>query len=220
MWKVKITTVFSPSIPVLKKQKLFLGRSGGILCQATDQTSMLKQSIKQNKKIALVIAFRDFKDEEYFIPKEIFEEREVKVITASTERGVALGADGGEIKTDFLISELKPADFDAVVFVGGPGALKYLDNEISYKIIKETESCGKILGAICISPVILAKAGVLLGKKATVWSSPLDREPIKILKENGAEYVNEDVVIDGKIITANGPSSASKFGENIIELLT
>lgn len=179
----------------------------------------MKQSIKQNKKIALIIAFRDFKDEEYFIPKEIFEGKGVKVITASTERGVALGADGGETGVDFLISELEPADFDAVVFVGGPGALKYLDNEISYKIIKETESCGKILGAICISPVILAKAGVLAGKRATVWSSSFDKWPIKILKENGAEYVNEDVVIDGKIITANGPSAAPKSAEKIVKIL-
>jgi protease I len=67
--------------------------------------------------------------------------------------------------------------------------------------------------------VILAKAGVLKDKKATVWTSSLDRGPVKILKENGAEFVNEKVVRDGKIITANGPAAATEFGEKILENL-
>ena len=77
----------------------------------------------------------------------------------------------------------------------------------------------KILAAICIAPAILAKAGVLEGKNATVWSSVLDKGPIKILEENGANYVEKDVVVDGNIITANGPQAASEFGRKIVEIL-
>jgi protease I len=58
----------------------------------------------------------------------------------------------------------------------------------------------------------LAKAGVLKGKKATVWSSPMDKSPIKILTQNGAIFENLDVVVDGNIITANGPQAAEEFG--------
>lgn len=174
----------------------------------------------ENKKIAMIVAFRDFRDAEYFVPKEVVEAAGAEVKTASNKRGTAIGADGGEAEVDLLISEINPADFDAVVFVGGPGALENLDNEESYKLARETVSQGKVLASICISPVILAKAGVLKEKKATVWSSPLDKEPIKILEQNGAIYEDKPVVVDGKIITANGPAAAREFGEKIIELLT
>ena len=169
--------------------------------------------------VIIIIAFRDFKDEEYFKPREILEKNGIEFKTASNERGLAIGVEGGEIEIDFLISEINPADYDAVVFIGGPGALKYLDNNISYEIAQKTISAGKILAAICISPVILARAGVLKNKKATVWSSELDKSPIKILKQNGTIYEDKPVVLDAKILTANGPLAASEFGEKLVRLL-
>ncbi|PIR71487.1 MAG: hypothetical protein COU43_02395, partial [Candidatus Nealsonbacteria bacterium CG10_big_fil_rev_8_21_14_0_10_37_25] len=77
----------------------------------------------------------------------------------------------------------------------------------------------KVLASICISPVILAKAGVLKGKKATVWSSPMDKVPVRILEENEAIYQDKSVVADGKIVTANGPAAAEKFAKAIITAL-
>jgi len=171
------------------------------------------------KKIAIIIAFRDFRDEEYFIPKEVLEKSGAEITTVSAEKGIAVGLQGGEANVEIDFSELKVSDFDAIVFVGGPGASKYLDNETSYKIAEDAVFQGKVLAAICISPTILAKAGVLSGKKATVWSSPLDKSAIKILKENGAIYQKEKVVVDGRIITADGPLSAKEFGEAVVSLL-
>lgn len=174
----------------------------------------------EDKKIAIVIAFRDFRDAEYFVPREILEGAGAKITTVSTKLGTAIGADGGDTEVDLLIENLNPADFDAIVFIGGPGALSYLDNEKSYNVARETVNQNKVLGSICVSPVILAKAGVLSGKKATVWSSPLDRGPVNILKQNGAIYEDKSVVIDGKLITANGPGVAKEFGEKLVEVLT
>ncbi len=174
----------------------------------------------ENKKVAIIMAFKDFRDAEYFIPKNILEKAGVKITPISTKKGKALGADGGEVDIFSTLEELEPVDFDAIIFIGGPGALKELDNQKSYDIVKETISKNKILGSICISPVILAKAGILKNKKATVWSSVLDRGPIKILKENGATYVPEEVVIDGKIVTGNGPEVSEEFGIKLAGLLT
>ena len=175
--------------------------------------------IKQEKKVLMVVAFKNFRDIEYFLPKEILERNGVKVTTASNKKGQAQGADGKKTNVDLLISEVNSEDFDAVLFIGGPGCLENLDNEDSYRLAQKTVEKQKILGAICISPVILAKAGVLKGKKATVWSSPFDRQSIEILKENGAFFQDEKVVIDGKIVTANGPNSAQEFGQAILNLL-
>jgi protease I len=119
-----------------------------------------------------------------------------------------------------LVSDINPKDFDAVIFVGGPGCLKCLDNDDSYNLCRKILEADKILGAICISPVILAKAGVLKGRKATVWASSMDKSAIKNLLENGAVYVEKPVVVDQNIITADGPQSAEEFGREIAQLLT
>ena len=174
----------------------------------------------KKKKIAMIIAFRDFRDEEYFVPKDILEKAGVEIKTVSTQESTAVGADGGEVEIDLLIKDLNPADFDGIIFIGGPGCLKYLDTEDSYRVAKQTLSQDKLIAAICISPVILAKAGVLEGKRATVWSGPMDREPIRILKDYGAVYHDMPVVVDGKIITGNGPAAAEEFGMKVVEILT
>ena len=180
----------------------------------------MPENILQGKKVAIIMAFKDFRDVEYFVPKEILEKAGATVIPVSTQKGTAIGADGGDVEINLTLEELKPADFDSIVFIGGPGTLKYLDNETSYKIAKESVSQNKVLGSICISPVILAKAGVLNGKKATVWSSAFDKSSIKILKENGVTYIPEEVVIDGKIVTGNGPEAAEEFGTKLAGVLT
>lgn len=172
-----------------------------------------------NKKAAMIIAFKDFKDEEYFVTREVLGKGGVSVVTVSNKIGQAIGVGGGDTQVNLLLENLNPVDFDAIVFVGGPGALKDLDNENSYALARTTIAQDKVLAAICISPVILAKAGVLKGKKATVWGSALNTDPIKILKENGAVYEAKPVVRDGKIVTANGPTAAEEFGQAILQTL-
>ena len=173
----------------------------------------------KGKKAVIIIAFKDFSDEEYFIPKEILEKAGFEVKTASNKMGIAIGKYGGDTNVDLLVSQINVSDFDAIIFVGGPGCLDALDNEESYRIAREAVSQNKVLAAICISPVILAKAGVLEGKRATCWTDPLGSQA-KILKEKGAIFEKKPVVFDGKIITANGPGAAEEFGKTIVEILT
>jgi len=170
-------------------------------------------------KIAMIIAHRDFRDEEYFIPKRILMNSNFEVLTVSTSNDKAIGMHGGEIKVDIIIDNLMPEDFDAVLFIGGAGVIDNINNPEFHRVAKATIEKGKILGAICVAPMILAKAGILNGKKATVWSSPMNKNPIKVLEENGAIYTDETVVIDGKIITANGPMAADQFAQTIADKL-
>jgi protease I len=170
----------------------------------------------------MIIAFKDFRDEEYFIPKQVLMGRGNKITTVSSELGKAIGTYGGEVDVNITLDKLNSGvdDFDAIIFVGGSGALRYIEDETCWKIAKEAVLKNKVLGAICIGPAILARAGVLSGKKATVWSSPLDKSAVKILKEGGAIYEDSQVVEDGNIVTANGPEVARKFGETIAKALT
>lgn len=175
-------------------------------------------------KVLFIVAKRGFRDKEYFIPKEILENAGHGAKTASNANAgeEAIGADNGKAKIDFNINDAKVGDFDAIVFIGGPGALENLDNKQSYQIANEAVAQNKLLAAICVSPAILAKAGVLKGKKATVWSSIVDiadGNAIETLKNNGAEFIDKSVVQDGNIITANGPQAAKEFGEKIVDMI-
>ncbi len=73
------------------------------------------------KTVLVVIAPRDFRDEEYYHPKQVFENKGIKVVTASTERE-AISKFGARQRTDWKTNEVKPEDYDAVAFIGGPGA--------------------------------------------------------------------------------------------------
>ncbi len=185
-------------------------------------TSTLSQNnnltlTNMNKKILMVIAFQDFRDEEYFVPKEILEKNGFTVETVSSKVGLAIGVEGGEIEVSKTAKEIETKNYDGVIFVGGPGMTEELDNLDFQKLARDFNQENKLVSAICIAPALLAKAKLLENKRATVWSSPLDKSAIKILRENGSIYADQPVVVDGKIITANGPEAAKDFGEAIVK---
>jgi len=192
---------------------------GSILGKSLAQPAEGKgaDNMLSNKKILMVIASEDYRDEELNLPKKKFEENGAKVTVASNKLGEARGMLGGKIKVDVLISSITSKDFDAIVVVGGIGSSKYLwKNKDLLKIVNDFFKEGKVIGAICLSPVVLARAGVLNGKKATVFKTP---ETIEELKNGKAEFVNKDVVVSDKIVTGNGPDAAQKFADEIIKLL-
>lgn len=168
----------------------------------------------QGKKVAMVIASQNFRDEEYLHPKEVLELYGAQITTVSSSKNPARGMLGAVAHPDILLSELNSSDYDSVLFIGGGGAREYFDNPTAHKIAKETLDSGRILGAICIAPSILANAGLLNGKKATCYSSEIEN-----LKSKGAIYTGADVETDGNIVTATGPQAARKFGDIIKEKL-
>ncbi|MDD1666685.1 MAG: DJ-1/PfpI family protein, partial [Methanomicrobiales archaeon] len=71
--------------------------------------------------------------------------------------------------------------------------------------------------AICLSPVVLARAGVLSGKKATVFRTA---DSVAEMRKGGADLRGEPVVVDGRFVTANGPAVARRFGEAVVSGLS
>ena len=166
------------------------------------------------RKALLVIARQGFRDEELQYPKEILEAGGLKVVIASSSLRPARGMLGAVVKPDILLSQVKVKEYEAVVFVGGMGAREYWHDSTAHRVVRETVKGGKVVGAICIAPVILAEAGVLSGKRATAWSG-VARE----LRAKGAIYTGKVVQVDGRIITANGPLAAKAFGQAILKAL-
>lgn len=162
----------------------------------------------------MVIAQRDFQEKEYDTPKAIFQKAGFEVVTAAEEKGVAKNKMGGETKVDISLNDVNVRDFEAIVFVGGPGAEAYFEHEKVLNLVKEVNQEGRLIAAICIAPTILANAGILNGKNATAFVTEEDS-----LRRGGANFTAAPVEADGNIITANGPEAAEVFGKKIVELL-
>ena len=181
---------------------------------AQKKKKFIQQEVSKKMKIAMIIAKDGFRDEEYLQPKDVFVKSNFEVDTYSSSTGTAKGMLGATVKVEKTIDQLKVDEYDAVIFVGGVGSAEYWDNPLAHRIAQEAIKQNKLLAAICIAPVTLAKAGVLKGKNATVFPSEAGQ-----LKKYGANYTAKDVEVDGKIVTASGPSAAKQFAETIKNLL-
>jgi len=186
-------------------------------CQGNKQEA-LEPSDKHElsgKRILMVIAPDKFRDEELFTPREYFLARGAKVEVASSASGEVSGMLGRAYRPEKKLSEVKADDYDAIIFVGGVGAQAYYDNPDALKLAQSAFQKGKVIGAICLAPGILAKAGVLKGRSATAF-----RSARKILVEGGARFIERHCVRDEKIITADGPAAAKEFAATITQALT
>jgi protease I len=172
-----------------------------------------------SKKILIIIARKDFRDEEYFIPKDVFYKYHIDTITASSKTGPVLGVLGGEAEATLNIKDAQAQDFDAVVFVGGNGAQEYFENAQAHRLAREFFEAEKIIGAICIAPVILAKAGILKGQTAVVWENALDKTGPRALTEAGCEVTQGAVQRSGNIITGSGREASQEFAKEIAKAL-
>lgn len=166
------------------------------------------------KQIGMVVAFEGYRDEEYNVPKALFERRGARVVTIANRKGTATGKLGAATIVDRLLTEALADDFDAVVFVGGPGSKGYFDSGECHQLARAALAKGKVVAAICSAGGILAKAGVLRGKKATCY--PTEGE---LLRASGATYTATSVETDGLLVTADGPQSAAPFGAAVADLL-
>jgi len=167
--------------------------------------------------VLFVIAPERFRDEELQEPKRALEEQGATVTVASTRPGTATGMLGARVAVACTVQQADAASFDALVLAGGAGAPAHLwDSEPLRALARALHAAGKPIAAICLSPPVLARAGILAGKRATTF--PADRAIVE-LKRGGATYVKEPVVRDGTIVTASGPEAAAEFGETLARLL-
>jgi protease I len=173
-----------------------------------------KMGVLSEKKVLMVIAPRNFRDEEFFKPRVALQSEGAGVIVASKTTEEVTGMLGGKTKPDVNLSEVKVQDYDGIVFVGGTGSSVYFNDQQALNLAKEAVGQNKVVGAICIAPSILANAGVLQNRKVTSFSSEKNN-----LEAKGAKFVNQPVVVDGKIVTATGPQAAEAFGQKLVEVL-
>lgn len=168
-------------------------------------------------RILSVIAERGFRDEEFAVPLEIFRSAGHRVEVASTSRAVAEGKLGMRVTPDLCIEEADPDTYDAIVVAGGPSTPTYIwPNRHLQAALAKVHGKGGVVAAICLAPAVLARAGLLKGKKVTTFRTP---ESMEELRAAGGLLKDDPVVVDGMVVTADGPAAAKAFAEAILKLL-
>lgn len=167
----------------------------------------------------LIMATDGFEQSELEVPLERLQDAGADVDIASLKTGDITAWDeddwGDEIAVDLLIADARAEDYDALVLPGGqinPDLLRVDDKAIA--LIQAFAAAGKPVAAICHAPWLLIEAGLAKGRKLTSYKS------IRTDVANaGAEVVDEEVAIDGNVITSRCPDDLPAFCDAIVAAL-
>jgi protease I len=177
------------------------------------QTVTSSAPAAQTAKAALmIIPPSSFQDEEFVGTRRALELAGVQVVVASSRQGSLPGMLGGTTQADVLLNQANVDNFNAVIFIGGLGAVEYFNNSVAQNLARQAFARHKVLAAIGTAPTILANAGVLRGARATAYISEQQRMVL-----SGANYTGNPVEKDGLTITATGPLAVAPFAKAILD---
>ncbi len=163
---------------------------------------------------ALVLLAPGFEEIEALTIVDVLRRGGVEVVTAGLEDPVE-GSHGVKVLPDRKLEEVRVEDFEALICPGGyPGYENLRKNPKVLEMVRKAAESGKVVGAICGAPAVLAEAGVLKGKRATIYPG-MEGE----LKKGGAKPGKGLVVVDGKVVTSKGPATAFAFALELLRLL-
>lgn len=165
----------------------------------------------------LILATDGYERSELRVPLEELSRRGAHVKIASIKSGEIRSWDekdwGDSVPVDLEVGQIEVEDFDALVLPGGqinPDVLR--NDESAVQLVREFISSGKPVAAICHGPWLLIEADALRGRKATSYSSIRTD-----LRNAGAKWQDEAVVVDSGIITSRSPADLAQFVDKIVE---
>ena len=172
----------------------------------------------KGKRIAIV-ATDGFEQSELMEPRKALDEAGAKTEVISPRDGQIKGWKmknwGEDVKVDKTLENANPHEYDAVVLPGGvmnPDRLRMDPKAVNF--VRQFVATGKPVGAICHGPWTLIEAGAVTGKTMTSWPS------VKTdLKNAGANWVDQEVAIDGQFITCRKPDDIPAFSRALIDAI-
>ncbi len=165
-----------------------------------------------DKKVLMVLATQNFDLREYEGVRRVLEARGLRVDTAGPEPGSAVSENGRLVRTTVRLGDVKSWDYDAIVFVGGPGARRLAETEAATKLAKDAEY--KVLGALGLGVLVLARAGVVKGKTLTG-----DPAAAALILQQEGRYTAQPLEVADKTVTARGARYAEAFAQALLKVL-
>ncbi|MBU5468468.1 type 1 glutamine amidotransferase [Virgibacillus sp. MSJ-26] len=157
----------------------------------------------------------NYEDSEMTSPYEAVKEAGHEAVIVGIEQGVALkGKKGTTYQSDMSIDKVDASDYDAVIIPGGsaPEALRVNDAMVHF--VKDADSQGKVIAGICHGPQVMISADILNDKQLTCYVGIRDD-----VKNAGGQYKDEEVVVDGNLITSRTPKDEPAFIREILNKL-
>jgi protease I len=148
---------------------------------------------------ALIISGDLFEDTELLVPRYRLLEENIGVDIGSIRTGTITGKHGYKVAVPFSLDEIDPSSYDLLILPGGKAPASLQKNGTLLGIVRHFFEENKVVAAICHGPQILVSAGVLTGGKCTCYKSVAE------IKNAGADYRDEKVVVDGNLITSRVP---------------
>jgi protease I len=171
------------------------------------------------KKVAILVT-DGFEQDELLKPREALDKAEAETKVVSLKEGPVKGWDmtkwGKEVQADLTLDNAKPGDFDALLLPGGvinPDKLRMEPKAVAF--VKTFFDANKPVAAICHGPWMVIEAGGARGRKIASWPS-LKTD----IRNAGAEWVDNEAVTDGNLVTARKPDDIPAFNRAMIELIS
>lgn len=164
----------------------------------------------------IIVYVEDFyEDKEFWYPNIRMREAGAEVVVAGPEAGkIYKGKHGLPAETDVSFDSLRKAEADAVIIPGGYCPDHIRRNQAALDFVKSMDEAGKLIAFICHAGWVPASARVLKGRKITSFFAIKDD-----LVNAGANWVDEEVVVDGNMITSRNPNDLPAFCREIIKYL-
>jgi protease I len=170
----------------------------------------------QGKRVAIIAA--DMVEQvELVEPRKALEAAGAKTELLSIKPGTIQGFNhfdkADEHKVDKLVEEADASDYDALLIPGGvgnPDQLRADENVVQFT--RDFFEQGKPVAAICHGPWVLVEAGAVKGRKLTSWPS-LQTD----IRNAGGSWVDEEVVVDGGLVTSRKPDDIPAFNSKMVE---
>jgi len=168
----------------------------------------------KGKRVA-ILAENLYQEMELWVPYYRLKEAgaAVKVIGTGSAKSYT-SKHGYPVTVDAPADEVKAKDFDAVVIPGGYAPDMMRRSTAMVGLVREAFQQGKVVAAICHAGWMLCSAGILKGKTATCFHAIKDD-----MVNAGARYVDEEVVVDGNLITSRKPDDLPAFCREIVKAL-
>jgi protease I len=171
----------------------------------------------QGKRVAILAADM-FERVELEEPRKALEGAGAQCEIVSIHDGEIQGFDhfqpASNVKVDRSVEEVTPDDYDALLIPGGvgnPDQLRGDENAVAF--VREFVEAGKPTAVICHGPWVLVESGVARGRRLTSWAT-LETD----IRNAGGEWVDEEVVVDGNLVTSRKPDDIPAFNEKMLEL--
>jgi protease I len=170
-----------------------------------------------HKKRVAILTENGFEEVELTSPKKAMENAGFKVEIVSAQKGHVNAWDHDHwsitLPVDVNLSDANPDDYDALMIPGGvlnPDKMRAQSDYVNFA--KEFMNSGKPLAAICHGPQLLIETGLLEGRKMTSYPSVQTD-----IKNAGAEWVDEEVVVDNGLVTSRSPKDLEAFNKKLVE---